>query len=61
MELDDWTGERIKALRKHLGLSQAELAKRLKISAGTLKGYEQGKQRPGLPMRRKLRRQALKV
>ena len=61
MEKDNWPAERIKALRKSLGLSQDELARRLKVTVKTIRRYEKSESQPTLPMRRKLRRQALKV
>lgn len=39
-------GERIGALRRARGLSQAELARRLKISASAMGMYEQGRREP---------------
>ena len=39
-------GARIAALRKHAGLSQAELAQRLQISASAMGMYEQGRREP---------------
>ena len=39
-------GERIGALRRVNGLSQAELARRLKISASAMGMYEQGRREP---------------
>ena len=39
-------GERIAALRRTKGLSQAELARRLKISASAMGMYEQGRREP---------------
>ena len=41
-------GERIAALRRTRGLSQAELAGRLGISASTMGMYEQGRREPSL-------------
>ena len=41
-------GPRIAALRKNAGLSQAELARRLHISASTVGMYEQGRREPPL-------------
>lgn len=43
-------GNRIAALRKSRGLSQAELARRLQISASALGMYEQGRREPSLDM-----------
>ena len=40
-------GLRIAALRKKVGMSQAELADRLKISASAVGMYEQGRREPG--------------
>lgn len=39
-------GERIAALRRRAGLSQAELAQRLQISASAMGMYEQGRREP---------------
>ena len=39
-------GERIACLRRARGLSQAELARRLKISASAMGMYEQGRREP---------------
>ena len=39
-------GARIAALRRHAGLSQAELAQRLQISASAMGMYEQGRREP---------------
>ena len=43
-------GARIAALRKEAGLSQAELAGRLQISASALGMYEQGRREPSAQM-----------
>ena len=43
-------GARIAALRKEAGLSQAELAGRLQISASALGLYEQGRREPSAQM-----------
>ena len=43
-------GPRIAALRKAAGLSQAELARRLQISASTMGMYEQGRREPSVQM-----------
>lgn len=40
-------GERIACLRRAKGLSQAELARRLKISSSAMGMYEQGRREPG--------------
>ena len=40
-------GERIGALRRARGLSQAELARRLQISPSAMGMYEQGRREPG--------------
>ena len=45
-ELKTMLGERIGALRRARGLSQAELARRLKISASAMGMYEQGRREP---------------
>lgn len=39
-------GQRIAALRREAGLSQAELARRLQISASAMGMYEQGRREP---------------
>ena len=41
-------GERIALLRRARGLSQAELARRLKISASAMGMYEQGRREPSV-------------
>ena len=41
-------GERIAALRRRAGLSQAELAHRLQISASAMGMYEQGRREPSV-------------
>ena len=41
-------GERIAALRRQAGLSQAELAGRLQISASAMGMYEQGRREPSV-------------
>ncbi len=43
---DDMLGARIAALRLEKGLSQAELAERLKISPSAVGMYEQGRREP---------------
>ena len=43
-------GERIAALRRSRGFSQAELARRLKISASAMGMYEQGRREPSAQM-----------
>ena len=43
-------GARIAALRKEAGLSQAELAGRLQISASAMGMYEQGRREPSAQM-----------
>ena len=43
-------GERIGILRRAKGLSQAELARRLKISASAMGMYEQGRREPSVQM-----------
>ncbi len=43
-------GERIGILRRTRGLSQAELARRLKISASAMGMYEQGRREPSVQM-----------
>lgn len=43
-------GFRIAALRRQLGLSQAELARRLHISASAVGMYEQGRREPSLDL-----------
>lgn len=58
MEVNDWNGTRIKDLRKGLGLTQAELALRIKVSVDTLRSYEHNDRRPSLAVQRRLNRQA---
>ena len=41
-------GERIAALRRDTGMSQAELAKKLGVSPSTVGMYEQGRREPAL-------------
>ena len=41
-------GERITALRKKAGISQAELAKRINVSASAIGMYEQGRREPSI-------------
>ena len=41
-------GDRIAALRRRAGLSQAELAQRLRISASAMGMYEQGRREPSV-------------
>ena len=41
-------GARIAALRREAGLSQAELAQRLRISASAMGMYEQGRREPSI-------------
>ena len=43
-------GERIAALRRRAGFSQAELAQRLQISASAMGMYEQGRREPAAQM-----------
>lgn len=43
-------GNRIASLRKGCGMSQAELAKRIHISASAIGMYEQGRREPSLDM-----------
>ena len=43
-------GARIAALRKEAGLSQAELAEKLQISASAMGMYEQGRREPSAQM-----------
>lgn len=40
-------GERIKCLRKKKGVSQAELAKKIQVSAGNVGDWERGRAKPG--------------
>lgn len=39
-------GARIAALRRRMGMSQAELARRLRVSASAIGMYEQGRRQP---------------
>ena len=41
-----WDGERIRALRSHLGLTQRELAERLGTRQQTISEWEKGMYRP---------------
>lgn len=41
-------GQRIAALRRHLGMSQAELAKKMGVSPSAVGMYEQGRREPSL-------------
>ena len=59
--MEEWGSTRVKTLRKDLGLTQLELAQRLKVSVDTLRSYEHNHRRPSLPVQRRLNRQALKV
>ena len=43
-------GARIAALRRNAGLSQAELAQRLQVSASAMGMYEQGRREPSLQL-----------
>lgn len=47
-EVSIMLGERIAALRRQAGLSQAELAQRLQISASAMGMYEQGRREPSV-------------
>lgn len=49
----EWTPSRIKQLRKKLGLSQAEFAKRMGVRQATVSDWETGKQTTS-PMARRL-------
>jgi len=49
-------GARIAALRKNIGMSQAELAKALAISPSTVGMYEQGRRQPSVEMLTQLSR-----
>lgn len=51
----------ILAIRKGLGLTQAEFAKRLKVDPRTVSRLERGESKPSLPILKRLRRQTLKV
>ena len=44
----DMLGPRIAALRRHLGMSQAELAKKMGVSPSAVGMYEQGRREPSL-------------
>ena len=50
------TPEEILALRKRLGLTQAELARRFKVDVSAISRLERGSRKPSLSMMRKLRR-----
>lgn len=45
-DLDDFTPEKIKALRKHLRFSQEELAKKLGVSFTSVNRWENGQAKP---------------
>jgi len=51
----------IKNIRIRLGLTQKELASRVKVDAGTVSRWELGRQKPGPQARRQLKRLARKV
>lgn len=44
----DYLGDRIKASRKGVGLTQSELASKLDLANGTISAYEQGLKYPSL-------------
>lgn len=48
-------GRHLQRVRKRLGLSQRELAKRIHVSTETIRNWEQGKRRPTGPARALLR------
>ena len=50
--------EEIKSLRKRLGLTQVELARRLKVAVSSIKKWEHGNNRPSGKSIKKLNRQA---
>jgi len=43
------SGEDIAAFRRYVGMSQSEFAQAMEISAGTLRGWEQGRRKPEGP------------
>jgi putative transcriptional regulator len=43
------SGEDVKALRRFIGMTQADLARAMGISVYTLRGWEQGRRQPGGP------------
>ena len=45
-----WNGERIKALRRHMGLTQAEFAERLAVRQATVSEWEKGIHTPSRAM-----------
>ena len=47
-------GENLKASRKNYGLTQTEIAKRLKVDQSTYAGYETGKSTPNIEILWKL-------
>jgi len=51
----------IKKLRYSLGLTQKELASRVRVDAGTVSRWELSKQKPSLQALRQLKRLASKV
>ncbi len=44
----DMLGQRIAAMRRHCGMSQAELAKKMGVSPSAVGMYEQGRREPSL-------------
>lgn len=50
-----WEAHDLIALRKYLGLSQKEFAKRIGISINTLQNWEQGRRKPDGPAKALLR------
>jgi DNA-binding XRE family transcriptional regulator len=52
-EPGEWTPGRIKQMRKNLGVSQGELARRMGVRQATVSDWETGKQSPS-PMARRL-------
>ncbi len=55
------TGKEIKELRKKLGLTQTQLAARIKVDMLTISRWERGEYKPSNLARRQLARLAKKV
>lgn len=51
---DEWDAERVRLLREHLGLTQAELSELLNARQQTISEWERGRHRPRGPSARLL-------
>lgn len=51
---DEWSAERVRRLREHLGLTQAELSDLLNARQQTISEWERGRHRPRGPSARLL-------